>query len=536
VSKQIVNAKQLKEGDCLIISPFNAIPSWEGYEYQGHVALFVILEKIRNMLSYGIDISTSTFLLEIEGAEDFSVKDGDEYLSLHQVKRGIFNLKNEDKFCFIISVLQYNAQKGCFHITAQNTLPNDFVHTVYDKIKLLRDEFSCDVKHRDEFNKSIDSKQLSKDYIIVESVSGNSVKGSKYSILKFVLGSNGLEINKTNIEAAIKQIMSELDLYEDVLFEDGTILDDSRFVTPYDKLFDDSSAVKEASYTLVNEILDVLHPNWKISVATSDSFIYPQFVYGQVLLFLKTKITECHENNESNCRIKFPEIFCLVGKDYRAELNSIAYQYYMVWNSIQESFDSYPRKVNSLCTSDSCTECADNITCNLHRQKELIVNITEEEIHSFLYRLMLKKPIKGKPNDLPSDELVHRLLTCLLKEIDILGVEKNHLIQAQNEGQFYRMTLNSSGEPEELQEQLLNEMGDSADDKLLLYETDILITDQLNQDVFIVDGISSMVFGENEYSEIRAITSNSIETIRKNYNKPKIMRLVDRLTAKEELK
>ena len=56
-------------------------------------------------------------------------------------------------------------------------------------------------------------------------------------------------------------------------------------------------------------------------------------------------------------------------------------------------------------------------------------------IHSFLYRLMLKKPIKGKPNDLPSDELVHRLLTCLLKEIDILGVEKNHLIQAQNEGQ-----------------------------------------------------------------------------------------------------
>ena len=34
----------------MLISPFSAISSWEGYEYQGHIAVFVVLQKIRELI------------------------------------------------------------------------------------------------------------------------------------------------------------------------------------------------------------------------------------------------------------------------------------------------------------------------------------------------------------------------------------------------------------------------------------------------------------------------------------------------------
>jgi hypothetical protein len=102
----------------------------------------------------------------------------------------------------------------------------------------------------------------------------------------------------------------------------------------------------------------------------------------------------------------------VISRNYRAELNSIAYQYYMIWGSIRKSFESYPQKASSTCSSTSCFNCADKPSCNLYRQKELIASISEDKdkVHSFLYRLMLKEPI-GNPNNLPGDNLIHRLLT-----------------------------------------------------------------------------------------------------------------------------
>lgn len=520
----------------MLIAPFSAIPSWEGYEYQGHIAIFVILEQIKSLLTHSIDITVSKYVLEIEGAEDFSIKDGNQYLTLHQVKYGALTLNNEDKFCFLISVLQYEAQKGYFHIIPSNTLPNDFAKATYERIITLKNEFACAVKNADKSTSRAEQQKAEEDYIVIEKVTGNHQKGSKYSILKYSLSSMGLDISKNNIENTIENIQSELDEYKHKLSVDETIVNDSTFISVYDDLFSRASEVKKASYLLIEEILENLYSDWKVSISSRDSIAYPQFVYGQILLFFKQKINKSHEDEKTNCKIDFSEIFRKLSEDYRKELNSIAYQYYIVWKSIQESFETYPERRNSMCTSASCSLCDDITTCNLYKQKLIIAKINEEEIHSFLYRLMLKEPEIGRPNNLPDDSLIHRLLTSLIKELDHLGIEENYLIQAHKNGQFYRMTLNSSGEPEELQDQLLNEMKNSANDKLLLYETDVLITDQLKEDTFFVNGISTMVFSKNEYAELENITSDSIEKIKKKFNKFKVMRLVDRTTAKEELK
>lgn len=60
----------------LLVSPFSAISSWEGYEYQGHIALFVVLQKIKELIASDRD-AIDNMILEIEGAEDFSIIDGD---------------------------------------------------------------------------------------------------------------------------------------------------------------------------------------------------------------------------------------------------------------------------------------------------------------------------------------------------------------------------------------------------------------------------------------------------------------------------
>lgn len=514
----------------VLISPFSAVPSWEGYEYQGHIAIFVVLKKIKELLSVS-NIEIDMHTLEIEGVEDFSIKRENKYLTLHQVKYGALALNNKDKFCFLISVLQYKANKGYFHITSGNTLPTDFAKVTYETILALKREFSCEVINA---NETVNLVEQEKNQIIVDSITANHPKGSKYSILKFVLSGMKLEITKENVDKAIEAIRNELEDYEGNLLHENLIVSDSVFLASYGSLFNSISDVKNASYILIGEILDILDPDWKIGTSSSNVTDYPQFIYGQVLLFLKRKISICHEANKS-CNIGFSEIFFKLSEDYRKELNSIEYQYYTVWKNIQESFEGYPNSRISQCISNSCFSCVDNNSCNLHKQKQLIQEISEEEIHVFLYRLMLKNPELGKPNNLPDDNLIGRLFSDLLKEIKLLCFEKNNLIQAQKNGLFYRLTLNSSGEKHELQDQLEKEIRTSFGDKLLIYESDVLITDQLNEDEFIYNGIDTTVIGGKEFEDMKDITGNSIDKIKKNYSKPKIMRLVDRKNAKEEL-
>lgn len=53
----------------LLIEPISAITSWEDYEYQGHVALYIALKSILDLLQNGK--SVSDYDLQIEGEEDF---------------------------------------------------------------------------------------------------------------------------------------------------------------------------------------------------------------------------------------------------------------------------------------------------------------------------------------------------------------------------------------------------------------------------------------------------------------------------------
>lgn len=60
----------------------SAIPSWSGYNYQGKVAIYSVLDTINAKI--GTDLSR--YSLELEWYEDFAIKVDGLYLSIHQVK------------------------------------------------------------------------------------------------------------------------------------------------------------------------------------------------------------------------------------------------------------------------------------------------------------------------------------------------------------------------------------------------------------------------------------------------------------------
>ena len=107
-----------------LVEPFNAITSWEDYEYQGHIALYYTLKNVFELLQNGKSISG--YDLQIEGEEDFSIRKDKKYVSLHQVKAGAIKLAPNDKFSFIIGVLQ-NEAEGYFHISNGKRFPSDFI-------------------------------------------------------------------------------------------------------------------------------------------------------------------------------------------------------------------------------------------------------------------------------------------------------------------------------------------------------------------------------------------------------------------------
>ena len=74
-----------------IIAPINAIISWEGYEIQGHIALCVALEKIKENIISGN--SNDLWNLEIEGKEDFSFLYDINISSMIEVLRNDFSSK-----------------------------------------------------------------------------------------------------------------------------------------------------------------------------------------------------------------------------------------------------------------------------------------------------------------------------------------------------------------------------------------------------------------------------------------------------------
>lgn len=516
----------------LLIEPISAITSWEDYEYQGHIALYIALKIIFDLLQS--EKSVSGYDLQIEGEEDFSIRKDTKYISLHQVKAGKVRLEPNDKFSFIVGILQNEAEYGCFHISNGQKISTDFVSTTLDYISMLKERLSKKIIKK----KDIPATDKEDDYIVIDKVSENHKKADVYSIIKYVSG-NSKDITK--IELTVKEIDNALDTYKtfiekkiETLKKDNPSLhDDEAYLCVYEEKYDNVKEIRQKAYDVIVGILRIKCPEY-----TFVDLDYAALVYDQLLLYMKERITDFYieKNKGGKCILTFDEMVEQIVVDYHEKIDTVAYQYFQVLRSIRDAYAEYPSESWNNCTENNCKDCNDSNICNLFKQISILNDKSETDKNHIIHNLILKTPQVGKNNNLPQDSMISHLFLNLLDEIKTLGLGRNNVYEAIKDGcRTYRLTLDSSYNINEFQKNLRKELEKEAD-RSLLYECDVLITDRLCEETLFYNGGDVNVLTEKELNEISGMTSSTVEKMKKDCNRPKIIRLVDKNKALGELK
>ncbi len=516
----------------VLLESISAITSWEDYEYQGHMALYIALKEICYlMVELG---NVEGYDLQIEGEEDFSIRKNTQYITLHQVKAGAIRLKSNDKFAFIIGILQNKAKYGYFHIANGKRLQSDFVSSTLYHIDELQKELSKDVKER----KDISNPDEEKNCIIVDEISGNHEKGSAYSIIKYV-SENSKDSNK--IKSIISNIKDELNKYrtdiisriESAKKEKPLLSDDQVFLDTFREKYDNVKQIRQKAYDIIVEILGKTHPEY-----TFANVDYAALVYDQLFLYMKNRITDFYikKNKNGKCILTFGEIVNQVTVDYHEKIDTISYQYFQVLRSIRDAYAEYPNESWNNCREINCKDCKSSAACNLFKQINILNAKSNEDKNRIIRNLILKTPTVGKSNNLPQDSLISNLFLHLLDEIKAMELRKNNAYEAiVDKNKVYRLTLDSSYDICEFQKNLSKELENEID-KTLLYECDVLITDRLCGENLLFNGGYVNILTEKELNEISEMTSFTVENMKKDCNRPKVIRLVDKNRALGELK
>lgn len=119
---------------------WDATNSWSGYNYQGKIALFVVLKKINELISMGKMDEIEKYCVELEWLEDFSIlykgDDGVQYKTIHQVKA-------KDKH----NITDYEDAlvKLYYKIVNYKTIEYAYLH-VCKSINYIEDEWNDNVK------------------------------------------------------------------------------------------------------------------------------------------------------------------------------------------------------------------------------------------------------------------------------------------------------------------------------------------------------------------------------------------------------
>jgi len=119
---------------------FDATPSWSGYIYQGKVAIFAVLKKINSLFDENEKEQISSYFLELEWLEDFSIlhstEVGIEYETIHQVKARE-DSKLKDYADALIKLIK--------KVETHKEVKNAYLHTV-KKITLEKNTWSESLK------------------------------------------------------------------------------------------------------------------------------------------------------------------------------------------------------------------------------------------------------------------------------------------------------------------------------------------------------------------------------------------------------
>jgi len=256
--------------------PHSAIPSWSGYIYQGKIAFYEVLRVIKKNLKEDENYDFSNYSLEVEWQEDFAIKIGDNYKSIHQVKAyqenteatqykdALGGLLRKVQLLFIPAYLHiwtpiiYNTRTTSFDIYRKKNFYFKYYPKKYNQkiqvYKYCTDNETCDLDEADSLIlKKIEEIYQENDFAI-ESLTSEQYKYIRFKLYE-LLDRHILEVHK-----GIKDKNDTMEFNEILEF----------FKTNYEEYSLEYQQIKVKNYLFLSAITEYCNDSRKCSLDICD--------------------------------------------------------------------------------------------------------------------------------------------------------------------------------------------------------------------------------------------------------------------------
>jgi len=337
---------------------WDASASWNGYSYQGKVALLVTLKKINDYKNIEEN------WLELEGIEDFSIGAGELYESIHQVKnRKDGTLKNyrealsniikrmKDYPCIINGYLHTNndIKIGNWEKEIQEVLLNYYPEKIQELEKIVNDPdiqikvYNEILEKWNEKTKRLNRKTKETYKLLIDKMEYKNSFNTKSDIK--------IEIFKS----VCKEVLNEEKANYDFVKNKVEIKKIKLFEYPNGNSFADSSEIIEMTLEEIKKYWDVL-----ATYREEKKDIY----YMKLLNLISENIIERAEKRSKNKRIPFKEFKNILDTDTNDICGSTKEEALLRLKYL------FLKEKEEFCTKDVCV-VKNKINCNNCRLEEI---------------------------------------------------------------------------------------------------------------------------------------------------------------------
>ncbi|MBZ9622141.1 hypothetical protein G9F71_004610 [Clostridium sp. FP2] len=368
---------------------WDATPSWSGYNYQGKVALYVVLDKLCELYMVGKRAEISDWSLELEWIEDFSLMhksgDGNDCKSIHQVKAlDTTEIKDygEAIFGLAAKVIEYN------------TIDEAYLHT-WKPINIADADWKINIKilanrHRKETDLISKMEKLLIDNAEFTNTFNRILKpksGSAPDIIKRIQpnieGKITIETVKVAIEKAI--VFGKQDSTRFMAKLTDECISKIHLFSYGDSNHCDLDAIKGKILEKTNKHLELQGGGWRRS-----DIRYKDIIYHYLMAEIDKNVVERHKTYAQNNKITIPfEVFENILKSQELSDHSKEYYLFHLKNKFFELHDDYCKR---------CTKKDEDIqiclSCNLVVAIDDVKNMDIETFEKFCR--ILCPDVKGK--------------------------------------------------------------------------------------------------------------------------------------------
>lgn len=364
--------------------PRNALSSWSGYEFQGQIALIVVLEKLIEK-----KIPAEKCELMLEDLEDFSIYVEGERISTHQVKAtndksindykealykmaaSIQNDKNTKAYLHTSNVLEAEKWAGKVKAAIEGFVPE----TEKNLSTCLLDD--------SEINKKVE--KLQERY-----KKKSSFKTKKTGVWEEIYRSmddvgDESELTADNLKSAIEKYLKDLpkvDLSKDKLLD--RIL--------YYEYRNDINVDRKSARERIEELIKEYWGNEKAEIRAGSEYRY-RYALQEVI---HDYVVKNHEGNNNGERICFTDIKCILDKE---SLGTREYK-------ILRNKDIFFEKLEEYCVD----ECEDKRceSCDLYEKITWFKSLSNQELEKVFHLMSphINKKLDEDSNIVKEDGLL----------------------------------------------------------------------------------------------------------------------------------